>query len=85
MKSITENTKLNVTMLLLILGGYGFILGAAHSADVNAKDIVRVEMKQAEQESEIHALSKISTDIEVIKVKLEIIEQRLPRQAGRGR
>lgn len=75
MKAITENTTLNVSVLALILGAYGYVASVGASTAANQKDIERIEAKQ-------DAVVKMATDIEVIKVKLELIEQRLPRQAG---
>lgn len=73
MKPISENTSISISLLIMILGGAGYVTFTAFQSAANANAIQELRAKQ-EKIDEIHE------DIAVIKTKIEAIEKRLGRK-----
>lgn len=68
LKSITENTLVPLSMVVSLLGAAGFVTYVYFQSDANAKAILELKAKQ-------DAMAGMATDIAVIRVKVENIEQ----------
>lgn len=68
MRSITENTKVSVGILVLILGGYGFVLWQSFKGDAIAKDVEEIKTEQA-------IFREMATDIKVIRSDVEWLKR----------
>lgn len=73
LKAITENTLVPLSMVISLLGGAGFVTYVYFQSDANAKAIIELKAKQ-------DAMAVLSTDIAVIRVKVENIEALLSKK-----
>lgn len=69
-KTISENTAVSLSLLIVILGGSGYVTFVAFQGSANAEAIR--ELKEDQK-----VISKVAEDVSVIKTKVEYIEKRL--------
>lgn len=73
MKPITENTTLSIGLMIVILGGAGFVTYTAFQSDANAKAVEKLDAK-------VEAVIEMKADIAVIRAKVERIEKALEKE-----
>jgi hypothetical protein len=73
MKHFAENATAATTILLMILGGYAYVISVSFKTDANAKSIEVIEQKQG-------SIDRIQTDIAVIKEQVAQIKDRLEKE-----
>ena len=70
LNKISESTLVPISLIFTIVGGIGYVTFVAFQGSANATAIERIEQKQED-------INKIKTDIEIIKIKLENIDNAL--------
>lgn len=68
MKTITENTKVSLALLIVILGGVSWLTKIYYMAEGTAQAMMKVQEKQDKYSEDI---AKIKEDIAAIRGKVE--------------
>jgi outer membrane murein-binding lipoprotein Lpp len=68
MKTITENTLIPISLVITVAGGASWLAAIKAKVDETTTSVLKMESK-------IDTLAQMRTDIEVIKTKVERMEQ----------
>lgn len=72
---ITENTTVSLAVVLSFLGGVAYVTYVAASEQENGRRLEKLESRQS-------VIEQMSTDLAVVRTKVEGIEKKLDHNSG---